>query len=147
MLLSSQKHMVLIKLCESILDANKKMCFVGVINEKGRVLESKNRSGVLGCLSNTKQEMFFMQYALRQMMRTEFDDDFGSVSYTYAGREKEALFSFPLDSLLVVVACHIGVNPVSFSRKIISIIDEYKVKMNERENIEAGLEIQQKILS
>lgn len=80
-------------------------------------------------------------------MRKEFDDDFGSVSYTYAEREKEVLFSFPVDSLLVVVACRIGVNPVSFSRKIISIIDEYKVKMNDRANIEAGLEIQQNTLS
>ena len=139
--------MVLNKLCESILDANKKICFVAVINEKGRILQSKNRSGILGCLPNTRQDMFFMEYALRQMMRKEFDDYFGSVRYTYAEREKEVLFSFPVDNMLVVVACRIGVNPISFSRRIISIIDEYKVKLNEKTNIDASLKIQQKVLS
>jgi len=130
MLLSSQEHIVMNNLCESILDANQEFCFSAVINKNGQVLESKNRSGVLGNFSSIKQDMFFMQYALRQMMRNEFDNDFGTVRYTYAEREKEVLFSFPFGGFLVVVACRIGINPISISKKIISIIDEYKVKLD-----------------
>jgi len=130
MLLSSQEHIVMNNLCESILDANQEFCFSAVVNKNGRVIESKNRSGVFGNLSSIKQDMFFMQYALRQMMRKEFDNDFGSVRYTYAERKKEVLFSFPFGGFLVIVACRIGINPVSISKKIISIIDEYKVKLD-----------------
>lgn len=147
MMLTLEHNIVLNKICELILDANQKTCFVAVISEKGRILESKHRSGVLGCLSNTKQEMFFMEYALRQMMRKEFDTEFGSVRYTYTEREKEVLFSFPLNDLLVVVSCRIGVNPVSISRKIIPIIDECKFKLDKKTSFEKELEKPRSILS
>jgi len=127
MLLSSQENKNWNKLCKSIIDSNQKICYVAVVNSMGRLLESKDRSGVIGCLSGIQQDMFFMEYALRQMMRNEFDNEFGSVRYTYAEREKEVLFSFPLDRLLVVVACPVDIDPKSVSKKIISIIDEFKI--------------------
>lgn len=129
MLLTSQQYVVLDKLCELILNVSEKICFTAVINERGRTLQSKDRMGIIGCMTSTKQDMFFMEYSLRQNMRKEFDDNFGSVRYTYAEREKEVLFSFPLDDHLVIVACRSGINPVSFSRKIISLIDECKVQL------------------
>jgi hypothetical protein len=129
MLLTSQQYVVLGKLCESILNVSEKICFTSVINERGRTLQSKDRMGIIGCMTSTKQEMFFMEYSLRQNMRKEFDDDFGSVRYTYAEREKEVLFTFPLDDHLIIVACRSSVNPVSFSQKIISIIDKCKVQL------------------
>lgn len=136
MLLTSEQYIVLNKLCESILNVNKKICFTAAINERGRTLQSKDRMGIIGCMPITKQDMFFMEYSLRQNMRKEFDDDFGSVKYTYAEREKETLFTFPLDNHLIIVACRSGVNPVSLSRKIISIIDEYKVKLTLKTSID-----------
>lgn len=129
MLLTSQQYIVLDKLCESILNVSEKICFTAVINERGRTLQSKDRMGIISCMTSTKQDMFFMEYSLRQNMRKEFDDDFGSVRYTYAEREKEVLFTFPLDDHLVIVACRSGINPVSFSRKIISLIGECKIQL------------------
>lgn len=129
MLLTSQQYVVLDKLCESILNVSEKICFTAVINERGRTLQSKDRMGIISCMTSTKQDMFFMEYSLRQNMRKEFDDDFGSVRYTYAEREKEVLFTFPLDDHLVIVACRSGINPVSFSRKIISLIGECKIQL------------------
>lgn len=128
MLLTLQQNKALSTLCDAILNCNKKICFTAVISEKGRVLESKDRHGVIGCLPIERKEAFFMEYALRQRMRNEFDNDFGSVRYTCAEREKEILFSFPLYDSLVLVACCTGVKHVSISRKIISIIDECKAK-------------------
>ena len=136
MLLTSPQYIVLNKVCESILNVNKKICFAAVINEKGRVLQSKDRMGIIDCMPTTKQEMFFMEYSLRQNMRKEFDEDFGDVRYTYTEREKETLFTFPLDNHLIIVACCSGINPVSFSRKIISIIDECKIKLDLKTSID-----------
>jgi hypothetical protein len=136
MLLTSQQYVILNKLCESILNVNKKICFIAVINEHGRTLHSYDRKGIIGCMSSTKQDMFFMEYSLRQNMRREFDDDFGYVKYTYAEREREVLFTFPLDNHLIIVACNSNVNPLSFSKKIISIIDDCKVKLDFKTNID-----------
>ena len=129
MLLSSQENNIYHKLCDSIADSDQKICYVAVVNSMGRLLESKDRSGVIGCLSGIQQDMFFMEYALRQMMRNEFDNEFGHVRYTYAEREKEILFSFPIGGLLVVVACPPDINPKSVSKNIITIIDRYKIKL------------------
>jgi len=136
LLLTSPQYIVLNNVCESILNVNKKICFAAVINERGRVLQSKDRMGIIDCMPTTKQEMFFMEYSLRQNMRKEFDDDFGDVRYTYTEREKETLFTFPLDNHLIIIACRSGVNPVSFSRKIISIIDQCKIKLDLNKNID-----------
>ena len=136
MLLTSPQYIVLNEVCESILNVNKKICFAAVINEKGRVLQSKDRMGIIDCMPTTKQDMFFMEYSLRQNMRKEFDDDFGDVRYTYTEREKETLFTFPLDNHLIIIACRSGVNPMSFSKKVISIIDECKIKLDLKNNID-----------
>lgn len=147
MLLTSQQNTILSTLCDTILNCNKKICFAAIINEKGRILESKDRHGVIGCLPIERKEVFFMEYALRQRMRSEFNDDFGSVKYTCAEREKEVLFSFPLYDSLVLVTCCAGVKHVSISRKIISIIDECKFKLDLKTNIEKGTEMQEAILA
>ena len=141
MLLTSQQYVVLGKLCESILNISEKICFTAIINERGRTLHSKDRMGIIGCMTSAKQDMFFMEYSLRQNMRKEFDDDFGSVRYTYAKREKEVLFTFPLDDHLIIIACRNGVNPTSFSRKIISIIDKCKVQLAMKTSIDETAKI------
>ncbi|HSG74220.1 MAG TPA: DUF6659 family protein [Nitrosopumilaceae archaeon] len=147
MLLTPQQHLALNTLCDSILCCNKKICFTAVISEKGRVLESKDRHGVIGCLPTERKEAFYMEYALRQRMRNEFNDDFGLVRYTCAEREKEILFSFPLYDFIVLVACGTRVKHVSISRTIIPIIDECKAKMNSKTSIEKGIETQEAILA
>lgn len=147
MLLTSQQSMIVSTLCDSILNCNKKICFAAIINEKGRILESKDRHGVIGCLPIERKEAFFMEHALRQRMRSEFNDDFGSVKYTCAEREKEVLFSFPMYDYLVLVACCTGVKHVSVSRKIISIIDACKAKLDLKTNIKKGTEMQRTVLA
>jgi hypothetical protein len=146
MLLTSQQNMTLSTLCDEILMCDNKICFSSVISEKGRILESKDRHGVIGCLPIERKEAFFMEYALRQRMRNEFNDDFGSVRYTCAEREKEVLFSFPLYDSMVLVACCTGVKHKSISRKIISIINECKAKLDLKTSIEKGMVIQEMIL-
>lgn len=147
MLLTSEQTMTLNTLCDAILNCNKKIGFIAVINANGVLLESKVHHGVAGCLPRERKEAFFMEYALRQRMRSEFNDDFGSVRYTCAEREKEVLFTFPLDDLLVLVTCSTGIIHAEISREIISIIDECKAKLNLKTIIEKRIQIHEEALS
>ena len=119
-------------LCKSILNANRKICSVSIINNSGRPQEIMNRSGIVPCLSSEKKEIFYMEYALRDMMRREFDEELGPVRYSYTERRNETLFSFPLDSLLVIVTCHQSVNPATFANKIIPMISACKTKIHDQ---------------
>ena len=43
-----------------------------------------------------KDEMLFMELALRVKMRSEFDDDLGKVKFSMSFREKLIVMSFPI---------------------------------------------------
>jgi hypothetical protein len=125
MLLLAQQNLVLDKLCQAILDSKKEICFVGITNERGNVLEKKQRDSLVGQLQKTRYEMFFMEFALQQRMNNEFDFELGPVLHTIIQRENETFFSFPLNGLQVLVVAKNGCNPVSVSKKITQIIDKY----------------------
>ena len=66
-------------LCTIVQKINSKIRFVGIINSKGRLVAggmaaSKTRLG-----DRKRDEMLYMELALRVKMRREFDDDLGKV--------------------------------------------------------------------
>ena len=91
------------KLCESAKKADSKIRFAGVINSKGRLVAggmvpSKTRLG-----DRKRDEMLYMELALRVKMRREFDDDLGKVKFSMSFREKLIVMSFPVkDDVLMV---------------------------------------------
>lgn len=111
------------QVCKSILSADKEIKFVAIIDNKGRALESRTRDSICFNMPESRREIFFMEYALRQRMREDFDEYFGPVRFTYAEREKEVMLSFPTYGLVTIVSCNKGVNPKSISRKILNILD------------------------
>lgn len=130
MLLLAQQNLVLDKLCQTILHSKKEICFVGITNERGNVLEKKQRDSLVGQLQKTRYEMFFMEFALQHRMNNEFDSELGLVLYTIVQRENETFFSFPLNSLQVLVVAKGGCNPISVSKKISQVIDKYNMEFN-----------------
>lgn len=121
-----QKSVLSDVLCRQILSVDKAINFVSIITEQGRVLESRTRDCAYFNLPDDKREVFFMEFALRQRMRSEFDDCFGSVSYTCAEREKDVFLSFPLDGIGIIVSCKTGIDSRLLAKKILDIIDIWK---------------------
>ena len=90
-------------MCASIQKTDAKIRFAGVINSKGRLVAggmapSKTRLG-----DRKRDEMLYMELALRVKMRREFDDDLGKVELSMSFREKLIVMSFPMkDDVLMV---------------------------------------------
>ena len=90
-------------MCASIQKIDAKIRFAGVINSKGRLTAggmapSKTRLG-----DRKRDEMLYMELALRVKMRREFDDDLGEVKFSMSFREKLIVMSFPMkDDVLMV---------------------------------------------
>lgn len=113
-------------LCNFILKENRKVTFVGIINERGIVEECRCSASIIDKLPRERKEMFFVEYALRHRMRKEFDEELGRVGYTYAERERRSLFSFPISNhLFLIVACKPQINPKTFAQKILGSIKSY----------------------
>ena len=91
-------------LCVSTQKIDSKVRFAGVINSRGRLVaggmvSSKNRLG-----DRKRDEMLYMELALRVKMRSEFDDDLGKVKFSMSFREKLIVMSFPMKNDILMVS-------------------------------------------
>ena len=92
------------KLCDFSKQADSKVRFAGVINSRGRLIaggmvSSKKRLG-----DRKRDEMLYMELALRVKMRSEFDDDLGKVKFSLSFREKLIVMSFPMKNDVLFVS-------------------------------------------
>jgi len=92
------------KLCDFAKQADSKIRFAGVINSRGRLIaggmiSSKKRLG-----DRKRDEMLYMELALRVKMRSEFDDDLGKVKFSMSFREKLIVMSFPIKNDVLMVS-------------------------------------------
>ena len=51
-----------------------------------------------------RDEMLYMELALRVKMRREFDDDLGKVKFSMSFREKLIVMSFPMENDVLMVS-------------------------------------------
>jgi len=91
-------------LCTLVQKIDSKIRFAGVINSKGRLIAggmapSKKRLG-----DRKRDEMLYMELALRVKMRSEFDDDLGKVKFSLSFREKLIVMSFPMKNDVLFVS-------------------------------------------
>jgi len=91
-------------ICTLVQKIDSKIRFVGVINSKGRLVAggmaaSKTRLG-----DRKRDEMLYMELALRVKMRSEFDDDLGKVRFSMSFREKLIVMSFPMKNDILMVS-------------------------------------------
>jgi len=91
------------KLCDFAKQTDSKVRFAGVINSRGRLIAggmapSKKRLG-----DRKRDEMLYMELALRVKMRREFDDDLGKVKFSMSFREKLIVMSFPMENDVLMV--------------------------------------------
>lgn len=92
-------------ICKSIMDIDTKIRFVGVINERGRLVAGGMRENVEPLESEKDDEMMFMELALRVKMRQDFDSQLGKVKFALALRERVLAISTQLNhDILYVVA-------------------------------------------
>ena len=104
-------------LCTLVQKIDSKVRFAGVINSKGRLIAggmilSKKRLG-----DRKRDEMLYMELALRVKMRSEFDDDLGKVKFSMSFREKLIVMSFPIknDVLMVSMESKTQFEQIAFS--------------------------------
>jgi hypothetical protein len=114
------------KLCSTVLDLDKNIQSVAVINKNGKAIEKKTREGATFQIPQERAEMLFMQRALEMSMGRDFDDEYGPINYTYAGRENLSMYTFPVNEWILFVTSKDGTSPISLANQIIISINSYR---------------------
>jgi len=83
-------------ICNSIKELNSKIMFVGVINERGRLVAGGMNDEIKSMINRKFYEVLFMQVTLKVKMRKEFDKQLGSVNFTMSQRDRTLAIAFPI---------------------------------------------------
>ncbi len=110
------------KICNSILSIDPKIRFVGVINERGRLVAGGMKDNVEPLESEKDDEMIFMELALRVKMRKEFDKQLGPVNFAMASRERALAISVIINDDILYVVSEPDTDYASLPKKILKII-------------------------
>jgi len=111
-------------MCALVQKIDSKIRFAGVINSKGRLVAggmvpSKTRLG-----DRKRDEMLYMELALRVKMRRELDDDLGEVKFSMSFREKLIVMSFPIKNDVLMVSMERKTQFEKISFKILKLVDQ-----------------------
>jgi len=113
------------KLCQDVKNLDKKIRFVGIINERGRLVVSEIKK-YEHLVDEKDEEMLFMELALRVRMRQEFENRLGKVKYSMTVREGNIGMNFPIKTDFLYVASEPDVNLIELPHKIIQLIANQK---------------------
>ena len=91
-------------MCTLVQKTDPKIRFAGVINSKGRLIAGGMSPSVKRLGDRKRDEMLYMELALRVKMRSEFDDDLGKVKFSMSFREKLIVMSFPVENDVLMVS-------------------------------------------
>jgi len=112
------------EICDKIKSLDSKIRFVGIINERGRLVAGGMKEGVEPLENEKDDEMLFMELALRIKMRKEFDKQLGQVKFALASRERALAFSFLVNEDILYVVAEPDANYGILPKKILDIIQQ-----------------------
>lgn len=110
------------KLCKKVMDLDPKIRFVGLINEKGRLVAGGMKEGIRSLEDQRDDELLYMELVLRAKMRREFDKVLGAVEFAMSYRKKVIIVSFPVNNNVLLISAEKGVDFSEIPFKVLRII-------------------------
>jgi hypothetical protein len=77
------------KLCNDIFALSYNIRFAGVIDTIGKLVAGGMRHGLKSMEDNENSQKLYVEFALRSVMREEFDEKFGKTIYTFFNKEED----------------------------------------------------------
>ena len=112
-------------LCDSVKKLDPTVRFVGLINDKGHLVAGGMVDGKKTLEDTKKDEMLYMELALRVRMRQEFDPELGPVRFAMSYRDKVIVMSFPMQKEILLISAETGMNFAKFPFDALKIIEQY----------------------
>jgi hypothetical protein len=112
-------------LTKKVKDLDPMIRFVGLINDKGHLVAGGMVGGKKPLEDTKKDEMLYMELALRVRMRQEFDAELGPVKFALSYRDKVIVMSFPVGKEIMLVSAERELDFYKFPFAVLKLIEEY----------------------
>jgi len=109
-------------LCNSIINVNKNIQSVVIINKMGRPIEKTSKPKFANQFADCMNEIFFMQCVLQISIGKDFDEKYGPINYHISERTSHTILTFPAGENVILVITNKNVSPIALARKIAVLI-------------------------
>jgi hypothetical protein len=111
------------KLCSRIFAADRNIRFAGAIDKMGTLVAGGMRKGIKPLEPREDRRKLYIEYALRNAMRSEFDDEYGKTVYAMSEREKIKIATFPYGEHLILISIEKKAQHDKVIHKVLKILD------------------------
>ena len=94
-------------LSDIILKLDRNIRFVGIVNNKGEVIEGGFQEGVEPLLQDSEEQEMYVNSLSNMALFQNFSDRLGKVKYSLTEHQKIALMSFPLDNGILCLSVYV----------------------------------------
>ena len=112
------KTVKLDQFCKSIMNADRNVRSVAVIDVRGRLLHSISHRGFIQPSLEKWNDIRYMDCIFDISMGAKLDELYGPIRYHHSDKENFMMFSFPYNKNVIIVTSTKKISPIAFATKI-----------------------------
>ncbi|HEX6283198.1 MAG TPA: DUF6659 family protein [Nitrososphaera sp.] len=109
-------------LCDRIIKLDRSIRFVGIVNNRGEVIEGGFKQGVEPLLNGTDEQQMYIHSLSNLTMLQSYSDRLGMVRYSLSEHEKVILMTFPLGDGILCLSAMPKANMNKIRDKILKVL-------------------------
>jgi hypothetical protein len=115
-------------LCDRIIKLDRNIRFVGIVNNRGEVIEGGFQQGVEPLLDETEEQQMYIQSLWNLTTLESYSDRLGRVRYSITEHEKVTLMTFPLGDGILCLSTTPKANMNKIREKVAKAIKSKSAK-------------------
>jgi hypothetical protein len=113
------------RVCRSIMNADRNVRSVAILDKKRRLVHSESRRGFVQPDLDKCNDSHYMECTFDISMGKKFDDLYGPIRYHHSIKDDFIMFSFPYDENVIITTSTKKISPISFATKIAILINNH----------------------
>ena len=109
-------------LCDRIIKLDRGIRFVGIVNNRGEVIEGGFKQGVEPLLNGTDEQQMYINSLSNLTMLQSYSDRLGMVRYSLTEHEKVTLMTFPHGDGILCISAMSRANMNNIRDKVMKVL-------------------------
>ena len=110
-------------LCDTIIKLDRSIRFVGIVNNRGEVIEGGFKQGIEPLLNETDEQQMYIHSLSNLAMLQSYSDRLGMVRYSLTEHEKVTLMTFPLRHGILCLSAMPKANMNKIRDKVMKVLN------------------------
>src|SRR5262245_26575545 len=115
-------------LCDRIIKLDRNIRFVGIVNNRGEVIEGGFQQGVQPLLNETDEQQMYIQSLWNLTTLESYSDKLGRVRYSITEHDRVTLMTFPFGSGILCLSTTPKANMNKIRDKVMRVIRNVSAK-------------------